>query len=220
LTERIRKAVEDRFFEHQEFQPRRNLTMSFGVTLFPPEQIGRAVSKADLKKITGEAELALAEAKGKREAALGMVDEKRVFKNRVCAYVRDKSAVISKTSLLKSPAGTQAVEKRRDPRFFTSTLCLCRENGGHRVFGTVDLSEGGARIASEMRMAKDIVLDMMIILGQKANRFKAQVVHSERASSQSAFYHTGLRFHDLTEADRKVLRDYFTALEKKGTPLA
>lgn len=220
LTERIRKAVEDRFFEHQEFQPRRNLTMSFGVTLFPPEQIGRAVSKTDLKKITGEAELALAEAKGKREAALGMVDEKRVFKNRVCAYIRDKSAVISKTSLLKSPAGSQAVEKRRDPRFFTSTLCLCRENGGHRVFGTVDLSEGGARIASEMRMAKDIVLDMMIILGQKANRFKAQVVHSERASSQSAFYHTGLRFHDLTEADRKILRDYFDALEKKGTPLA
>ncbi len=69
-----------------------------------------------------------------------------------------------------------------------------------------------------MRMAKDIVLDMMIILGQKANRFKAQVVHSERASSQSAFYHTGLRFHDLTEADRKVLRDYFDALEKGHSP--
>ena len=220
LTERIRKAVEDRFFEHQEFQPRRNLTMSFGVTLFPPEQIGLALSKLGLKKITAEAELALAEAKGKRQAALGMVDSKRVFKNRVCAYVRDKSAVISKTSLLNTMAKMPTVEKRRDPRFFTSTLCLCRENGGHRVFGTVDMSAGGARISSEMRMAKDRVLELIIVLDQKANPFQADVVHSEKASVQSAFFHTGLRFRDLTPDDRKVLQDYFSALGKKGSPLA
>ncbi|MCX6565569.1 MAG: diguanylate cyclase [Candidatus Aminicenantes bacterium] len=220
LTERIRKAVEDRFFEYQEFQPRRNLTMSFGVTLFPPEQIGLAPSKLSLKKITAEAELALAEAKGKRQAALGIVDSKRVYKNRVCAYVRDKAAVISKTSLLNTVSNKPATEKRRDPRFFTSTLCLCRENGGHRVFGTIDMSAGGARISSDMRIAKDRVLDLLIILGQKANPFRADVVHSEKASAQSAFYHTGIRFRDLTSADRQALQNYFSALGQKGSPLA
>ena len=35
LTERIRKNVEDHYFELQEFQPRGNLTMSFGVTVYP-----------------------------------------------------------------------------------------------------------------------------------------------------------------------------------------
>ncbi|MHB8053904.1 MAG: diguanylate cyclase domain-containing protein [Candidatus Aminicenantales bacterium] len=219
LTERIRKAVEDRDFEHQEFQPRRNLTMSFGVTLFPPEQIGHALSKMNLKKIAGESELALSEAKGKRQAALGIVDNKRVYKNRVCVYVRDKSAVVSKTSLLNTVLNKPASEKRRSPRFFTSTLCLYREDGSHKVAGTVDMSLGGARIASDTRMSRDRVLELMIILGQKANPFRADVVYSEKASAQSAFYHTGLRFRDLAPTDRQVLQDYFSALGKKGSPL-
>jgi len=71
------------------------------------------------------------------------------------------------------------------------------------------MSEGGARISSDMRMAKDRVLDLMIILGQKANPFRAEVIHSEKASSQSAFYHTGLRFRDLTPADRRFCRIIF-----------
>jgi len=220
LTERIRKAVEDRDFEFQEFQPRRNLTMSFGVTLFPSEQVGRTLSKTYLKKIAGEADLALAEAKGKRQAAMGILDNKHVYKNRVCVYVRDKSAVVSKTSLLSAVPRQLDADKRKSPRFYTSTLCLYRENGGHRVAGTVDISLGGARIASDTRMARDRVLDMLIILGQKANPFRADVVYSEKPSAQSAFYHTGLRFRDLSLADRQVLQDYFSALGKKGSPVA
>jgi len=219
LTERIRKAVEDRYFEHQEFQPRRNLTMSFGVTLFPPEQLGHHVSKTVLKRIAAESELALAEAKGKRQAALG-IEDKRVYKNRVCAYVRDKSAVVSKTSLLNSALNKPAADKRRHARFFTSTLCLFKENGGHKVAATVDLSLGGARISSETRLARDRTLDLMIILGQKASPFRADVVYSEQASAQSAFFHTGLRFRDLTVSDRQVLQEYFSSLEKKEVPLA
>jgi len=218
LTERVRKAVEDRYFEHQEFQPRRNLTMSFGVTLFPPEQLGQHISKTVLKRIAGESELALAEAKGKRQAALG-IDDKRVYKNRVCAYVRDKSAVVSKTALLNTVLNKPAAEKRQNVRFFTSTLCLYRENGGHKVAATVDMSMGGARISSESRLARDRVLDLMIILGQKASPFRAEVVYSEQSSAQSAFFHTGLRFRELTVTDRHILQEYFSSLGKKEIPL-
>jgi diguanylate cyclase (GGDEF)-like protein len=218
LTERIRKAVEDRCFDHQEFQPRRNLTMSFGVTLFPPEQLGHHISKMLLKRIAGESELALAEAKGKRQTALGIAD-KRVYKNRVCAYVRDKSAVVSKTSLLGTALDKPAVEKRRHPRFFTSTLCLYRENSGHKVAQTVDMSLGGARISTESRLARDRVLELMIILGQKASPFRADVVYSEQASTQSAFFHTGLRFRDLSGPDKEVLREYFASLKRSEIAL-
>ncbi len=219
LTERIRKAVEDRCFEHQEFQPRRNLTMSFGVTLFPPEDLGRQSSKTILKRIAAESELALAEAKGKRQAALG-IDDKRVYKNRVCAYVRDRSAVVSKTSLLNTAFKPPEADKRSQARFFTSTLCLYRDNGGHKVAATVDMSLGGARISSDARLARDRVLDLLIILGQKASPFRADVVYSEPASAQSAFYHTGLRFRDLTVSDRQILQEYFSSLGKKEASLA
>jgi diguanylate cyclase (GGDEF)-like protein len=219
LTERIRKTVEDHYFDHQEYQPRRNLTMSFGVTMFPPEQIGRTVSKATLKKVAAESDLALAEAKGKRQAALGL-DDKRTYKNRVCAYVRDQSAVVSKTSLLKSSLATAFSEKRRHPRFFTSTICLYRENGRHQVVGTVDLSLGGARISTDACLQVGRHLEIMIILGSRANPFLADIVYSEPPSPQSSLFHSGLRFCDPTPADRQVLQDYFLELEKKESPIA
>ena len=46
LTERIRKNVEDHYFELQEFQPRGNLTMSFGVTVFP-KSLGERARRPD-----------------------------------------------------------------------------------------------------------------------------------------------------------------------------
>ena len=218
LTERIRKTVEDRSFEYQEFQPRRNLTMSFGVTMFPPEQIGRTVSREILKKVAAESDLALAEAKGKRQAALGL-DDKRVYKNRICAYVRDKSAVVSKTSLLNPAASPAFSEKRRHPRFFTSTICLYHENGGHKVVRTVDLSLGGARISSDARFLIGRCLETMIILDRRAHPFRADVVYSEKPSPQSTIFHTGLRFLDPTPADRQILQEYFSDLEKKESPV-
>ncbi len=219
LTERIRKTVEDHYFDHQEYQPRRNLTMSFGVTMFPPEQIGRTVSKATLKKVAAESDLALSEAKGKRQAALGL-DDKQTYKNRVCAYVRDQSAVVSKTALLKSSLAKAFSEKRLHPRFFTSTICLYRENGRHQVVGTVDLSLGGARISTDACLPVGRHLEIMIILGPRANPFQADIVYSEQPSPQSSLFHSGLRFCDPTPADRQVLQDYFSELEKKESPIA
>jgi diguanylate cyclase (GGDEF)-like protein len=63
LTERIRKNVEAQYFENEEFQPRNNLTMSFGVTLLPRrEDFFASINRYELRKIASEADMALAEA--------------------------------------------------------------------------------------------------------------------------------------------------------------
>ena len=91
LTDRIRKSVEDHYFELQEFQPRGNLTMSFGVTVFPKNfsEQPALMTRSELKRLAGEADLALAEAKGKARPDLkprGPGDVP-VDKNRVCSFV-------------------------------------------------------------------------------------------------------------------------------------
>jgi diguanylate cyclase (GGDEF)-like protein len=215
LTERIRKAIEDHYFEFEEFQPRQNLTMSLGVTLFPRslmEERG-AATKATLKKIANEADMALSEAKGKRLASL-QYEGGTNAKNKVCAYVRAKSAVVSKTSLLKSAEEKTFKEKRRHERYFTSTLCIYRENGSHRVANTIDLSLGGAKISARAQFPAMKTLDLFLILGNRANPLKGDVVYSHKASPNSAYFYTGLKFHLLSDADRQGLQNYFLSLEK------
>ena len=215
LTERIRKAIEDHYFEFEEFQPRQNLTMSFGVTLFPRALMDErgAATKATLKKFANEADMALAEAKGKRFAALKYA-EGMVVKNKVCAYVRDKSAVAGKISLLKTDAETTSKEKRRHARYFTATLCIYRENDGYRVATMVDLSLGGAKISSKAQFPPAKTLDLFLILGSRANPLKGDVVYSQKVSPNSAYFHTGLKFHLLSDEDEHLLRSYFLSLEK------
>ncbi len=217
LTERIRKAVEEHVFEFEEFQPRHDLTMSFGVTLVPKERGGASalLSRASLKMFAQEADLALAEAKGKKLAALGG-DPGLVHKNRVCAYVREKASVVSKTTILGKPGESVAMEKRAHQRYAASTLCLFRENGGHKVASTVDLSLGGARISSETKFALSRVLDLFLVLGSQAATIQAEVVYSQKATPQAAFFYTGLRFRDLTAADHRLLEGYFLSLGRKG----
>lgn len=215
LTERIRKTIEDHYFEFEEFQPRQNLTMSFGVTLFPRALMDErgAATKAALKKIANEADMALAEAKGKRFADLKYAEGIAV-KNKVCAYVRDRSAVVSKTSLLMTAAEMTFKEKRLHSRYFTSTLCIYRENGSHRVANTIDLSLGGAKISSKAQFPVAKTLDLFLILGNRANPLKGDVVYSQKASPSSAYFYTGLKFHLLADADRQHLQNYFFSLEK------
>lgn len=220
LTERIRKTIADHYFEFEEFQPRQNLTMSFGVTLVPRGVVeGRgSATKATLKKIANEADLALAEAKGKKFSALKFT-EGLAIKNKVCAYIRDKSAVVSKTSLLKTAADTPFKEKRLYARYFTSTLCIYRENGGHKVANTIDLSLGGAKISSRTQFPLAKTLDLFMILGNRANPLKCDVIYSQKASPNSVYFYTGLKFHLLSEGDRQILQGYFMSLEKTdGAP--
>jgi len=221
LTERIRKAVEERVFPHEQFQPRHDLTMSFGVTLFPSEKLGQpgAVSKAHLKKFAAEADLALAEAKGKRMSALHMND-RLITKNRVCAYVRDKAKVMSKTSILKIGKDQRFVEKRNFPRYYTTTMCLYREGNGHKVGSTVDLSLGGTRISAETEFPVAKVLDLFLVLGGQARMVRGEVVYCRRASPAGAYYYSGLRFRELSPSDRLALEAYFRSLDKREIPLA
>ena len=219
LTERIRKNVEDYKFQFEELQPRQNLTMSFGVTLLPhPKKVERgSVTKAFLKGIVREADLALAEAKGKRLAAL-KYDDIPITKNRVCAYVRDRSAVLTNAAALKDLYDPTFVERRKFERHLTSTLCLYKDNGGHCVASAVDMSLGGVRISSKKSLSVSSTLDLLLILGNRANSFKGVVVYSQKASPDSAFYHTGLKFRDLTPGDREDLEKYFVLLGKKLAP--
>jgi len=217
LTERIRKAVEEHVFEFEEYQPRHDLTMSFGATLVPKERSGSVaiLTRASLKMFAQEADLALAEAKGKKLAALGG-DPGAAYKNRVCAYVREKAAVVSKTSILGKPGERVFMEKRTHQRYPASTLCIFRENGSHRVATAIDLSLGGARISVETPFPLARVLDLFLVLGNRASPFQAEVVYCREASPLSAFFYTGLKFRGLTAEDHRLLEDYFLSLGRKN----
>lgn len=221
LTERIRKNVEGHLFEFEEFQPRHKLTMSFGVTLLPHDRRDDRgfVTKDMLKNIAHEADFALAEAKGKRSAAFNDIFPP-VSKNRICAYVRDKSTVMSKTALLREAAEKSYVEKRHDRRYDASTLCIYRENGSHRVANTIDLSLGGAKISSKIEFPRAKILDLFIVLGNKANPFKGDVVYSQRTSPGSSYFYTGVKFRDISQDDRTALQNYIQSLGKRDIPAA
>jgi diguanylate cyclase (GGDEF)-like protein len=217
LTERIRKKVEDHVFELEEFQPRHDLTMSFGVTLVPKERIGASalLTRASLKMFAQEADLALAEAKGKKLAALGG-DSRMIHKNRVCAYVRERASVVSKTGILRGSAERSPQEKRSHHRYAASTLCTFRENGSHKVATTVDLSLGGARISSETPFPLAKVLDLFFVLGSQACPVRGEVVYCRKAAS-SAFFYTGLKFRELSAGDLRLLETFFLSLGRKDS---
>jgi hypothetical protein len=97
---------------------------------------------------------------------------------------------------------------------FTSTICICRENGSHRVANTIDLSLGGAKISSKAQFPLAKTLDLFLILGSRANPLKCGVVYPQKASPNSACFYTGLKFHLLSDADEHLLQNYFLSLEK------
>ena len=221
LTERIRKAVEERTFEYEEFQPRHALTMSFGVTTFPLGQMGTGgtATKAQLKKAAHEADLALAEAKG-RPLGSSKGAGTASAKNKVCAYVRERAVVVTKTALLRNPAEAPAREKRRTERHAATTLCIYQENGSHRVANTIDLSLGGMRISSKSILAPARSLDLYLVLGNKANPLSGTVVYCQKATADSSYYFTGIKFRGLSATDVEALENYFSSLEQRGTGTA
>jgi diguanylate cyclase (GGDEF)-like protein len=218
LTERIRKNVEEMYFDKEEFQPRNNLTMSFGVTLLPKkEDFFASVNRYELKKIANEADMALAEAKGKRftgERAPGE-EEKDLVKNRVCAYQREASERDKKGSLIKSFRQEFFEEKRKSPRHYISTLLLFQENGHFKVTHTVNLSLGGFRMVSESRLPAAKAVDLFLVLEDKATRFKGNVIYSQKAGEEPLQFHTGIRFREMAAAERKALEDYLSIVSKR-----
>jgi len=218
LTERIRKNVEETYFEDEEAQPRNDLTMSFGVTLLPKKgDFFASISKYDLKKIANEADMALAEAKGKRFANARPVtnEERDMTKNKVCAYHRDLQDRERKAAVIKPFQEEFFEEKRKFERLYVSTLLLYGENGHFRVTKTVNLSLGGVRIFSDAKLPLAKTIDLFLILGNKATPFRGDVVYSQKAGEESAQYHTGLKFKEMPTMEKKALENYLSSLPRK-----
>jgi len=218
LTERIRKNVEDHYFELQEFQPRGNLTMSFGVTVFPKEPGGEPVplTKKELKRLAGEADLALAEAKGKRRPDLKPrgPGEAPVDKNRVCSFIWQE---LGGSEAVGRPA-PQFREKRKFERFNVSTPFLVREEGGFRVAKTVNISLEGARIVSDAPVAGGISLDTILIIEDKATPIRSTVVYSEKGGGDAGLFYSGVKFENLTLLEIRSLESYLSHFRKRDAP--
>jgi diguanylate cyclase (GGDEF)-like protein len=218
LTERIRKNVEEMYFDNEEFQPRNNLTMSFGVTLLPKkEDFFASLNRYELKKIANEADMALAEAKGKRftgEKAQGE-EEKDLVKNRVCVYQRETYEGDNKGAVIRSFRQEFFEEKRKSPRHYISTLLLYEENAHFKVTRTVNLSLGGLKMLSEYKLPSAKPIDLFLVLEDKATRFKGSVVYSQKAGEEFPQFHTGIRFREMTAAERKTLENYLSMISKR-----
>lgn len=218
LTERIRRNVENHYFEAEEFQPRNNLTMSFGVTLFPTRQNGAAdpASRNDLIQLAAEADAAMSEAKGKKAglAPSPAKEEQVLVKNKVCAYSRDWPDETRRAGILAFNE-RYFREKRKFARFHASAAAMIREDSGYRMAKTVNLSLGGAKIVTGWRLSTGRVVDVLLVLGERANPYRGDVVYSDKANGGSPYFYTGIRFKPLTFEERSTLEDYFKLLARK-----
>jgi diguanylate cyclase (GGDEF)-like protein len=212
FTERIRKNIEAHYFENQEFQPNNNLTMSFGVTFFSKERIKSwdGASKNNLKKLANESDLALAEAKGKRASPPGT---RGFYKNRVSIYIRDR---LEELTAPKSPEKFwEQPERRRHKRYYASTILVYRRKDFYRVTKTINLSMGGARIATDSLLDIRQPVELILILGNKACQLNGEVVYSMMAGDNYSHFFSGLKFVGLSVKERKILEDYFSSLNPR-----
>jgi len=221
IIERIRKKVEEHYFDYQEYQPKNNLTMSFGITYFTSNRINslESITKNDLKKLANEADLAMAEAKGKNSAALSPHEKKESspIKNKVCVYYKKQPNEQKKEGIIRHYKEKFMKERREFVRFYTSTILIYKRNSSHAVTKTINLSLGGAKISSESKLPLAQTLDLILILGSKACQLKGDVIYSEKEKGEILSYYSGLKFRDLSFENRKVLEDYFTFLRIKET---
>ena len=223
ITERIRKTVEEHYFEFQEYQPRNNLTMSFGLTYFTAEnsEDPGAFTKMDIKRLANEADKALAEAKGINAAARGEKEkDESPPKNKVCVYFRKEPNHLRKMALIRQYKEKLVQERRRFERFYTSAPLIYKINSSREVTKTVNISLGGVKILTDLKLPVAETLDLTLILGNKACQLKGDIVYSEKAKGELLKYHSGIEFKDLTSEDRKILEDYFAAIRmKESSPL-
>jgi hypothetical protein len=192
--------------------------MSFGVTLLPKRgDFFASISKYELRKIANEADIALAEAKGKRftNARVAANEERDMTKNKVCAYHRDLLDRDRTGAVIKPFREEFFEEKRKFERLYVSTLLLYGENGHFKVTKTVNLSLGGVRIFSDTKLPLAKTIDLFLILGNKATPFRGDVVYSQQAAEESAQYHTGLKFKEMPPKEQKALENYLSLLPRK-----
>jgi len=215
LTERIRRNIEQHYFPYQENQPRKNLTMSFGVTLLPQDKISPSLTREDLKRLVAEADLALAEAKGKRAAGGA---EELPMKNRICAYWPEDDQR-QKWSLINFQERKQIAEKRKYQRHFISTPLLIFDESGIKVTKTINLSLGGAKICLSSDLPLGQPLNLTIILEDKACQLKGNVVYKEKAADSPPLFHAGIEFSFPSPGIQKSLEDYLQAMASRSTAI-
>lgn len=207
FTERIKKNIEEHYFEFQEFQPRNNLTMSFGITYFTMGRFDslESITQNDLKTIINEANMALAKAKGKGEK------DKLTDKNRVCVFYGKPTDRLEE-EIIRPYRKELAKERRRSERYYASTTLLYKDNGVHNVAQTINLSLVGVKISSESRLSPEKTLDLIIVLKNKACHFKGDVVYSEKVGENFSLYYSGLKFLDISPENETMLEEYFSSL--------
>ena len=216
FTERIRKNIEATYFENQEFQPNNNLTMSFGLTLFSRERIKQwnGFSKNNLKKLANEADMALAEAKGKRKSSL---KTREILKNRVCIYIKEQLQEMKHPSEFEKRR--EHLERRKSKRHYTSTILVYKKKDFYRVTKTINLSLGGAKIPTDSILDLNQTFDLILILGSNACQLRGKVVYSMMVGENDPHYFSGIKFLDLPAKDRQILEDYFSSLDPRKDPL-
>jgi diguanylate cyclase (GGDEF)-like protein len=212
FTERIRKNIEAHHFENQEFQPNNNLTMSFGLTYFSRDRIKAwdVISKTNLKKLANEADIGMAEAKGKKRASLGLYDS---HKNKVCLYNRDRLKEFQEPPAIENRE--DRFERRKNKRFHTSTILVYKREDFYRVTKTINLSLGGAKIPTDSLLDLHQVFDLILILGKNACQVKGEVVYSMMAGDNYSHYFSGIKFLDMQAKERKILENYFSSLDPR-----
>ncbi|HUU51700.1 MAG TPA: diguanylate cyclase [Candidatus Heimdallarchaeota archaeon] len=216
ITERIRKNVEKHYFEFQEFQPRKNLTMSFGITNFTRARFDPTdnIDKEDIKKITHEADLAMAESKGKETSDAGEGKEKGAEpeKNKICVYHKRSLDDTKVKDVIMPYAEIYAHERRKYQRYYTSTILIYKKDKNPQVSKTINLSLSGAKVSTAAELPHHELFDITLLLGNKALQTVGQVVYSRKESGNFPSFHSGIHFGDLTIIDRQVFEDYFTSL--------
>lgn len=213
LTERIRRGVEEHYFENQEYQPRKNLTMSFGVTLslINKTALSTLIIKADLKRMAHEADLALAEAKEKKRqpGSPSSSDDQMPAKNRVCAYDRTTQ---HGSSPIKTYQEKFFEEKRKHERHFISTFILYKDNGAFKVTRTINLSLGGVKIHTDAQLPLAQTYELFLLMEAKASQLKGDVIYSEKIGDDPLSFQCGLRFRDISFYNRKILENYLSSI--------
>jgi len=216
FTDRIKKNIEDNYFKNQESQPKNNLTMSFGITNFSKDESSgwKNMTLAKLKYFINEADKALLEAKGNRNSILYSTKDSVEIqdKNKICIF-QDLTEAKSEKHLRGLFSEKQSFEeKRKHARYYTSASLISRNGSEMQVTMTINLSLGGAKIFSEKQFPPGKKLDIITILGKIALECKGYVVYSHMNKENLPFYHSGLKFSELSLNGRQVLRDHLSSI--------
>jgi diguanylate cyclase (GGDEF)-like protein len=216
FTDRIKKNIADYYFKNQESQPKNNLTMSFGITNFSKDESPdwENMTLTKFKKFINEADIALAEAKGKKNSFLNPTKDPLEMqeKNKICIF-RNLPETKSEEYLHSiSPEKQGFEENRKHPRYYTSATLISPNGFEIQVAMTINLSLGGAKISSEKQFPSSKKLDIIVILGKTALECKGYVIYSHKSETDLPSYHSGLKFSELSLNSRQILRDHLSSI--------